>query len=119
MRTFTDDELTRFIAKVREEAKAEIREDFVLTRANIGKSKRKPGTRVMRLAVRPLMERPPRAGKSYDPEPNPYRIEGQLTAIYDRACTTCGHKINDHDVNECWKTMDGKQCDCGWMGVPR
>ena len=41
-----------------------------------------------------------------------------MTAIYDRACTTCGHKINDHDVNECWKTMDGKQCDCGWMGVP-
>ena len=35
IRTFTDDELTRFIAKVREEAKAEIREDFVLTRANI------------------------------------------------------------------------------------
>ena len=42
-----------------------------------------------------------------------------MTVTYDRACcTTCGHKINDHDANECWKTVDGEQCDCGWMGVP-
>ena len=40
-----------------------------------------------------------------------------MRAIYDRACTTCGHKINDHDANECWKTVDGKQCECGWMGT--
>lgn len=35
-----------------------------------------------------------------------------------RTCTTCGHTINNHDANECWKTTDGEQCDCGWMGVP-
>lgn len=44
--------------------------------------------------------------------------KGSMSEIYDRACTTCGHKISDHDANECWKTVDGEQCDCGWMGVP-
>ena len=31
----------------------------------------------MRLAVRPLYGTATPSGKSYDPEPNPYRIEGQ------------------------------------------
>lgn len=25
-----------------------------------------------------------------------------MSKIYDRACTTCGRKISDHDANECW-----------------
>ena len=41
-----------------------------------------------------------------------------MSEIYDRDCTACGHKINDHDANECWARIGGEQCDCGWMGVP-
>ena len=43
-----------------------------------------------------------------------------MTAIYDRACTTCGHKINDHDVNECWRrpwTVNNATAD-GWEIYP-
>lgn len=42
-----------------------------------------------------------------------------MSDVYDRTCTTCGHKINDHDANECWNyEAHGEQCECGWMGVP-
>lgn len=42
-----------------------------------------------------------------------------VTATYDGTCTTCGHKINDHDANECWNyEAHGEQCHCPWMGVP-
>ena len=77
MRTFTDDELTRFIAKVREEAKAEIREDFVLTRANIRKIKAEAWDEGYEAGRSSPYGTATPSGKSYDPEPNPYRIEGQ------------------------------------------
>lgn len=41
-----------------------------------------------------------------------------MSDVYDRTCTTCGHKINDHDANECWTRKGGEQCHCPWMGVP-
>lgn len=40
-----------------------------------------------------------------------------MSDVYDRTCTTCGHKINDHDANECWKQVAGEQCNCGWMVI--
>lgn len=38
--------------------------------------------------------------------------------VYSRTCAMCGHKINHHDANECWMTVNRRQCECGWMGVP-
>ncbi|WCE39140.1 hypothetical protein PGC08_14190 [Brevibacterium sp. BDJS002] len=41
-----------------------------------------------------------------------------MSDVYDRTCTTCGHKINDHDANECWNyEAHGEQCCCPWMEI--
>lgn len=42
-----------------------------------------------------------------------------MSDVYDRTCRTCGHKINDHDANECWNyEVRGEQCQCPWMEIP-
>lgn len=33
----------------------------------------------------------------------------------EQTCRTCGHTGKDHEANECWVKVDGKQCGCTWL----
>ncbi|WP_427422681.1 hypothetical protein [Lysinibacillus fusiformis] len=39
------------------------------------------------------------------------------TPWQDRTCRTCNHLGADHQANECWAQVDGRQCPCHWTDL--